>query len=438
MKFLLFWFLVFVVVSKCDDDDPVPEIHVKLQNAKRLFDLGIHSTHKENDGSFSAWVTPNQLDKLDSYAIKYEIQRPEMNMRSYLGADLGSYHTYQELQNFLDKMKRRHPSIVNKFSIGRSIENRELVGAYITGPGGDTTGRPQFKYVGNMHGDETVGREMLIKLIAYLCDQYSRGNARIKKLVDSTRIYILPSMNPDGFHHARRTNYRGIDLNRNFPDQFFGQLNNKQPETRAIMNWSTNNDFVLSANLHGGDLCANYPYDGNRNRMSGRVNPTPDNNLFEHLARVYADSHPKMKRSRSFANGITNGAQWYVLYGGMQDWNYLNTNDMEITLELSHIKYPRDGTLEQFWRDNKESLISYMEQVHTGIKGLTKRPGETVKVRRVSGSYGYQWITHTIKSNSEGWYWRLLTSGQWEVYSGGVTRVVSIPENQREAIRLDF
>ena len=58
---------------------------------------------------------------------------------------------------------------------------------------------PQFKYIGNMHGDETVGREILIRLIELLCTQYLQDE-EITQLINNTDIYIIPSMNPDGIY----------------------------------------------------------------------------------------------------------------------------------------------------------------------------------------------------------------------------------------------
>ena len=53
-----------------------------------------------------------------------------------------------------------------------------------------------------------------------------------------------------------------IDLNRNFPDLWHGrQQNPRAKETLHVMDWIPKHTFVLSANLHGGAMVANYPYD---------------------------------------------------------------------------------------------------------------------------------------------------------------------------------
>ena len=53
-----------------------------------------------------------------------------------------------------------------------------------------------------------------------------------------------------------------------------------------------------------------------------------------------------------------------------EDWNYVFTSDIELTVELSNRKWPPESDLQAYWDDNYESMISYIEQVHTlGIKG---------------------------------------------------------------------
>ena len=59
-------------------------------------------------------------------------------------------------------------------------------------------GKPEIIFVGNLHGSDAVGKEMLLILVEYLCSNYG-NEALVTRLVNSTRVHILPSMNPDGY-----------------------------------------------------------------------------------------------------------------------------------------------------------------------------------------------------------------------------------------------
>ena len=66
-----------------------------------------------------------------------------------------------------------------------------------------------------------------------------------------------------------------------------------------------------------GAYVANYPWDGTTDK-STRYAACPDDTAFMHMARAYASLHGKMNTSTEFIEGITNGAAWYPLWGGMQ------------------------------------------------------------------------------------------------------------------------
>lgn len=212
-------------------------------------------------------------------SFAFTVQKVQNNEdESFL--DNPHYTSNIELPDYLLKLQKDFPNLIDVRSIGTSHDGLDLIVARIN----KDVKRPRsilvpmFKYVGNMHGDETVGRQLLVYLAEYLVRNYGVV-PEVTKLVNSTDIYLMPSMNPDGFGKSRegscesiqnyygRYNAKGIDLNRDFPDRFDQRIIEKlynakrQPETLAMMDWVKSNPFVLSANLHGGAVVASYPYD---------------------------------------------------------------------------------------------------------------------------------------------------------------------------------
>ncbi|CAG5045957.1 unnamed protein product [Parnassius apollo] len=352
------------------------------------------------------------------------------------------YHDHEEMTRYLRSVSASYPALTALYSIGKSVEGRDLwVMVVSASPYEHMIGKPDVKYVANIHGNEAVGRELLLHLIQYLVTSYET-DSYIKWLLDNTRIHLMPSMNPDGFAISQegqcntihgRHNARRYDLNRNFPDFFKPNSKQPQPETEAVKEWISKIQFVLSGSLHGGALVASYPFDNTpsaricRSSVSCSVfqsyahspSISPDDDVFRHLSLVYSNNHAKMSRgvscksnTPSFKNGITNGAAWYPLTGGMQDYNYLWHGCMEITLEISCCKYPPAHELPKYWMDNKQSLIKYLAETHRGAHGFVMdengNPVERASVKVKGRDVTY----HTTKY---GEFWRILLPGTYRL-----------------------
>ena len=376
------------------------------------------------------------------------------------------YHHYEETIKALETIHKTWPNVTKVYSLSEtSWGGRELWVIQISTDVNKERSelKPMFKYVANMHGNEAVGRELLLSLPEFLLKRYySDHNSDIEMLIDSTDIHLLISMNPDGFERASpgdcsgyddqsgRKNERRIDLNRNFPTwNDMGKsrrqlLKGREPETQSAMRWILDNPFVLSINFHGGAVVANYPYDDSR-LIPGEISPTPDHDLFKHLANVYASNHEDMYQGvglcnkDNFTHGITNGAQWYIVKGGMQDFNYLFSNAFEITVELSCCKYPRNA-LHIEWRKNVRSLVKFIQSIHMGVKGKVLGPDrKPVKNAHIV----VEGNDKVIKTTKRGEYWRLLLPGIYNIHAEipdmklrSKIKIVSIPNNR--VARVDF
>lgn len=119
------------------------------------------------------------------------------------------YLDYDELTNLFKQLETEHPDIAKLHSIGKSVRNRDLWAIEINS---NVKNRslltPMFKYVANMHGDESVGRQLMIYLAQYLIYNYGIDE-RVTRLVNTTDIYLMPSMNPDGYENSQVRSHVG-------------------------------------------------------------------------------------------------------------------------------------------------------------------------------------------------------------------------------------
>ncbi|MEM1013073.1 MAG: M14 family zinc carboxypeptidase [Planctomycetota bacterium] len=291
----------------------------------------------------------------------------------------GIYHTAAQLESELRGLADAYPTLAAVEQVGTSELGAPIWGLNISDNVGTQEDEPEFRWIGAMHGDETVGQALAL----YFADDVLGGygsDARMTEMVDETDIWIVPQMNPDGYAARWRWNANFIDLNRSFPEGSLGDGigtyfegdplldTNREAETASIMRFSADRSFNLSANIHSGALVANYPYDSDG--KGSNYSATPDDALFRELALTYSRENLPMYNSPFFSDGITNGADWYEVRGGFQDWTYRYLGTMDLTIEVSNTKNPSASTLNSFWADNRESMLSFTEAVQWGVRGV--------------------------------------------------------------------
>ncbi|XP_017272724.1 inactive carboxypeptidase-like protein X2 isoform X2 [Kryptolebias marmoratus] len=466
------------------------------------------------------------------------------------------HHSYSEMVELMKSVNAECPNITSIYSLGRSSKGREILAMIISGnPTEHEIGEPEFRYTAGLHGNEAVGREMILLLMQYLCKEYKDRNPRVQRLVEGIRIHLVPSLNPDGHQRAFETGSElsswntghftedGFDIFQNFPElnnilwdaEDKGMVPKLTPnhhvpipmnfetnssiatETRAIISWMKSHPFVLGANFQGGETIVAYPYDNlrlnkpaksqkphsrwkrqyeeegfdvtewgrgyheepeedwrsrgyaqpeeewrghgydrgydhegyehgyehgynqgyehveeeedDRERNAGyqysepeeEARVSPDESLFRWLAVSYASTHLTMTHNfrgschgdpPTGALGMVNRAKWKPVTGSMNDFSYLHTNCLELSVFLGCDKFPHQSELANEWEKNREAMLIFMEQVHRGIRGVVKDlQGNPIANATIS----VEEINHDVTTAPTGDFWRLLNPGEYRV-----------------------
>ncbi|WP_422103837.1 M14 family zinc carboxypeptidase [Winogradskyella sp.] len=398
--------------------------------------------------TIKAWANREQFQNFLGLNIPYKVYKDDNDINERLMSDdiseyskapklgytlefpLTAYPTYADYAAQMQNFETAHSDIVDFFSIGPTGQgDKELLFVKISDNVLTDEAEPKLLYTATMHGDELTGFPIMMNLVDYLITAYRDENhpdhARITDLINGAEIWINPNANPDGTYHlsadntsvahARRGNANNVDLNRNYPDNLEGAHPDGevyQTETLTFMELAENNHFVVAANFHSGIELVNYPWDNTYDRH-------PDDSWFVLTAGEYRDNAQNNSPSGYMDdenNGITNGADWYLVNGSRQDYMNHDHRCKEMTIELSTIKKPYSSQLKTLWNYNKDALIDYLIQGTYGFRGFikdvnTEQPIEGATIMVAGHDKLGSWTT----SDSHGSYYRPIFAGTYDL-----------------------
>jgi putative cell wall-binding protein len=289
---------------------------------------------------------------------------PATPAAAFPSADAG-YHTYAELQAEVSAVASAHPSIVQRFSIGRSWEGRELWAAKVSDNVTTDEAEPEVLVVAGHHAGEHMGVEAAIGLLHALVDAYGT-DVNATRRVNATELWIVFNLNPDGteFDHASgvyrdwRKNRQptpgsgaiGTDLNRNY-DWAWGCCGGSSGDPwawnyRGSAPWSAPESSALAAfvnsrvidgrqqirahlTLHTFGRMVLWPW----GHSAAGVPDSEDRAVFETLGGQMGQAAGYLAQQ---------SVRLYVTDGDEIDWMYGAHRIFSFTLEMSNVSYPAD------------------------------------------------------------------------------------------------
>ncbi|XP_031963351.1 carboxypeptidase A1-like isoform X1 [Corvus moneduloides] len=291
---------------------------------------------------------------------KESMRRSRRIKRSSSTFDFASYHTLDEIYDWMDVLVEDHPNLVSKIQIGQSYEKRPL---YVLKFSTGGWNRPAIWLDTGIHSREWITQATGVWTANKIAEEYGKDRS-VTAVLDSMDIFLEIVTNPDGFAFTHSSNrlWRktrsinagsrcvGVDPNRNWDAGFGGASSSSDPcsetyhgphahserEVRAIVDFIHGHGNVKSViSIHSYSQMLLFPY-------GYRTAPIPDHQEMIPPLLVGPLQNELAKKAVSdlaavFGTKYTYGSIANTIYmagGTTIDWAYDNGVKYSFSLEL--------------------------------------------------------------------------------------------------------
>jgi len=321
-------------------------------------------------------------------ALGLLIGLPTVVLATEFPAGWTGYHSYTEIAAETAAVAAAHPDIAERFSIGKTYQGRDIWAMKISDNVATDEAEPEVLFDGNIHADEHMGAEMVLKIMHWLVDGYGT-DPRITNIVNTREIWLVFVVNPDGaeydifggkFHFWRKnrqptpgTGYIGTDLNRNFGYRWGLEGNTSKnpaaityrgpaaftaPEDRAMRDFFASRvvggrqQIRTAITFHESGRLVMWPYGYTY------TNVPSDMTVADHAALMTIGRH------MAASNGYKpeQASDLYLSSGTSRDYLYGTYRTFSFTFEMSVKDYPDDSMIAAETGRNKEAVLYLMER----------------------------------------------------------------------------
>ena len=357
------------------------------------------SIDKVEGNKVFAYANKEGFNEFLTYNLYYEVAVPPgllttAECSDYSDQDIPydwtQYPTMSAYLEMMDNFESTYPDICKKYEYGTSVNGEKLLAARISDNVAIREREPEFLATSTIHGDETLGFVLMLRMIEYLCMNY-QSDQTVTTIVDNIDMWICPLTNPDGTYRGsntitspRRYNENGRDLNRNFegPSAKYGLYNSYEKEVKAIIDLEDAHNYTVGIDIHGGMESCVYPWAYATKRPIDEV-------WWKYVCGNYAETAWANSPSgylKTKTNGYgCAGPEFYTAPGTRMDGPYYHSHLRDITLELHSQKFLNESELDDHWTYNRDAILGLFLETLNGVQGLvtdsiTDEPINDVKV----------------------------------------------------------